>query len=71
MGWIRQAGLLPPGAEGLWGPQRERKDGGEKHRTLTTLGVSVSAREHLEALYASITSAELLAVSKLDAELVV
>lgn len=27
MGWIRQAGLFPPGAEGLRSPQRE--DGGE------------------------------------------
>lgn len=40
MGWIRRAGLLPPGAEGLRGPQREREDGGEKQRTQTTLGFS-------------------------------
>lgn len=31
MGWIRQAGLFPPGAEGLRSPQRE--DGGESALT--------------------------------------
>lgn len=40
-------------------------------KTLMTLAMSLSAEEHLEVLDASITSAKLLAVPKLDAESVV
>lgn len=42
MGWIRRAGLVPPGARELRGPRRQLKDGGEKHRTQATRGVSMS-----------------------------
>lgn len=35
MGWIRQPGLFPPGAEELRSPQREREDGGASAQTET------------------------------------